>query len=52
MPLGAKLASGDATRDGNNAENMRFVLIGIADTGIGTPENLRLRIYDPFLPLS
>jgi signal transduction histidine kinase len=51
MPDGGELAvrtelvSGDAVE---NAEEKPFVLITVADTGIGIPENLLLSIFDPF----
>jgi DNA topoisomerase VI subunit B len=55
MPDGGELAvctelvSGDAVAGAKNAEEKPFVLITVADTGIGIPENLLLSIFDPFL---
>lgn len=54
MPDGGELAvrtelvSGDAVAGAKNAEEKPFVLITVADTGIGIPENLLLSIFDPF----
>jgi signal transduction histidine kinase len=44
----AELASGDAVPDGNNEGKGQFVLITVADTGIGIPENLLPSIFEPF----
>ena len=54
MPDGGELAvctelvSGNAVPDRKNEEEKQFVLITVADTGIGIPENLLLSIFDPF----
>jgi signal transduction histidine kinase len=44
----SELASGDAVPDGNNEGKGQFVLITVADTGIGIPENLLPSIFEPF----
>ena len=43
-----ELVSGDAVSDGNNEGKKQFVLITVADTGIGIPENLLPSIFEPF----
>ena len=43
-----ELVSGDAVQDGNNEGKAQFVLITVADTGIGIPENLLPSIFEPF----
>ena len=43
-----ELVSGDAVPDGNNEEKRQFVLITVADTGIGISENLLPSIFEPF----
>jgi signal transduction histidine kinase len=48
LALCTELVSGDAVPCGKNEEKKQFVLITVADTGIGIPENLRLSIFDPF----
>jgi PAS domain S-box-containing protein len=55
MPDGGELAvrtelvSGDAVSGGNNEGKKQFVLITVADTGIGIPENLLPSIFEPFV---
>ncbi len=44
-----ELVSGDAVSDGNNEGKKQFVLITVADTGIGIPENLLPGIFEPFV---
>jgi len=54
MPEGGKLAlctefvSADAVPVEKDGGNKPFVLITVADTGIGIPENIRGSIFDPF----
>jgi two-component system, cell cycle sensor histidine kinase and response regulator CckA len=43
-----ELVSGDAIPGGNDEEKMQFVLITVADTGDGDPENLLPNIFEPF----
>ena len=43
-----ELVSGDAVQDGNNEGKKQLVLITVADTGIGIPENLLPSIFEPF----
>jgi PAS domain S-box-containing protein len=47
LALRTELVSGDAV-PGSENEEKQFVLITVADTGIGIPEHLRLNIFDPF----
>jgi PAS domain S-box-containing protein len=48
LTLGTKLVSEDKVEDGRNKGNRRLVLITVADTGIGIPEDIRHSIFDPF----
>jgi signal transduction histidine kinase len=48
LALRTELVSGDAMPGGNNEEKKQFVLVTVADTGIGIPENLLLHIFEPF----
>jgi signal transduction histidine kinase len=54
MPDGGELAirtelvSGDAIQGGNDEEKKQFVLVTVADTGIGIPESRLLNIFEPF----
>jgi signal transduction histidine kinase len=53
MPDGGELAVRtervfDAVPDGKHGEKKHFILITVADTGIGIPENLLPNIFDPF----
>jgi len=48
LALSTSLVSHDATQQGKNEKNNRFVLITVADTGTGIPEHIRPRIFDPF----
>jgi signal transduction histidine kinase len=53
MPDGGELAVCtelvfDAVPDGKNRKKKQFILITVADTGIGIPENLLPSIFDPF----
>jgi two-component system, cell cycle sensor histidine kinase and response regulator CckA len=54
MPVGGELSvctelvSGDAIPGGNHEEKKRFVLVTVADTGIGIPESLLPNIFEPF----
>jgi two-component system, cell cycle sensor histidine kinase and response regulator CckA len=54
MPDGGELsvctefASGDAIPGGNDEEKKHFVLVTVADTGIGIPDNLLPNIFEPF----
>lgn len=48
LALCTELVSGDAMPGGNNEEKKQFVLVTVADTGIGIPENLLLNIFEPF----
>jgi len=54
MPDGGKLSfstelvSGDAVPGGNEDKKKQFVLVTVADTGIGIPKNLLPNIFQPF----
>jgi two-component system cell cycle sensor histidine kinase/response regulator CckA len=48
LAVSTELVSGDAVPGGKNEDKERFVLITVADNGIGIPEDLRLSIFDPF----
>jgi len=43
-----ELVSGDAIPCGNAEEKKQFVLVTVADTGIGIPEDRLLNIFEPF----
>jgi two-component system NtrC family sensor kinase len=48
LTLSTKLASSDALPRGESGGNKQFVVITVADTGIGIPEHLRRRVFDAF----
>jgi two-component system, cell cycle sensor histidine kinase and response regulator CckA len=54
MPEGGELSfctelvSGDAIPGGNDEKKKQFVLVTIADTGIGIPKNFLRNIFEPF----
>ncbi len=48
LTLCTELVSRDAVNGRKNEGKDQFVLISVADTGIGIPEKLRLSIFDPF----
>ena len=43
-----ELVSGDAIPGGNNEEKKQFVLVTVADTGVGIPESFLPNIFEPF----
>jgi len=48
LTLSTGLVAGDAVSEGKNEKKNQFVLITVADTGIGIAEHLRVRMFDPF----
>ena len=43
-----ELVSGDTIKGGNDEKKRQFVLVSVADTGIGIPEDLLPNIFEPF----
>jgi PAS domain S-box-containing protein len=48
LTLGTKLVSCDALPSGERDGKKQFVLVTVADTGIGIPEDVRANIFDAF----
>jgi signal transduction histidine kinase len=48
LALCTRLASSDAVPENKKKENKQFVLITVADTGMGIPENIQHSIFDAF----
>lgn len=48
LSFSTELVSGDAIPGGNDGKEKEFVLVTVADTGIGIPANLLPNIFEPF----
>jgi signal transduction histidine kinase len=48
LALHTEVAPADVVSTGENERTKQFVVITVADTGVGIPENLQSTVFDPF----